>query len=108
MSRFNKRSQRQQAQNGNSATATKGEPPEHVVRLGMIKAAVWLNHSGEGDDERTYRTVTLSRSFQQDGEWTEQKITLYPTDIPIIGQVLQEALRHIFGVQTNDGEEVPY
>ena len=101
------RQQRNQGGGRNRQSTAKGEPPEQVVRLGAIKAAIWLNVSGDGKDERTYRTVTLSRSFQQDGEWVEQKISLYPNDVPAVNQVLGEVMRRLFALQTDTGEEVP-
>lgn len=43
------------------------QQPVDEVRLGGVKAAIWLN---ESDDGRTYHTTTFSRIYRNDeGEW---------------------------------------
>lgn len=43
------------------------QQPAAEVRLGGVKAAIWLN---ESDDGRTYHTATFSRIYRNDeGEW---------------------------------------
>jgi hypothetical protein len=95
------------SENGNGDGGQSGSPPEQVVRLGNLKAAVWLNSSGQGQQRRVYRSVSVSRRYQQNGQWQEQKLTLYPNDLPVLGEVLDEVMRRLFAMQGNDGEELP-
>jgi hypothetical protein len=94
--------------NGNGDGGQGGSPPEQVVRLGNLKAAVWVNTSGQGQQQRTYRSVSVSRRFQQNGEWKEQKLTLYPNDLPVLGDVIKEVLRRLLAMQDGGGEEAPF
>ncbi len=93
--------------NGNGDGGHTSSPPEQVVRLGNVKAAVWLNSTGQGQQRRVYRSVSVSRRYQQNGQWQEQKLTLYPNDLPVLGEVIQEVIRRLFAMQGNDGEDLP-
>ena len=92
---------------GGGTNGTKGERPEQVIRIGTLKAAIWLNASGEGGGGKAHRSVSLSRSFQQDGQWREQRINLLPSEVPAIGEILKEVMRRLFAAQNQDGEEIP-
>lgn len=40
--------------------------PEQRFSCGLVKATVWKNKSKAGEE---YRTVSISKSYQKDGEW---------------------------------------
>jgi len=107
MSQYQQR-QRARSGNGNAPKESKADPPEQVIRVGALKAAIWLNTTGEGDDKRPYRTVSIARSFQQDGQWAEQKISLYPGEVPTLAELLHEVMRRLFTMQAPEGEELSY
>ena len=39
---------------------------EKRINCGLVKATVWKNVSRDGNE---FRTVSLNRSYQKDGEW---------------------------------------
>lgn len=43
------------------------KPPIHEVRFGLIKAAVWLNKTKQGDRY----SVTFTRLFRNGDRWSE-------------------------------------
>ena len=42
--------------------------PVHTLRSGAVKAAIWKNEPATGG---TYFALTVTRSYQVDGEWRD-------------------------------------
>lgn len=47
---------------------TTKQKPEHTVRLGRVKAAIWANRGAKGG---VHFNVTLSRFYKVNGSWRE-------------------------------------
>ncbi len=65
-------------------------------RTGSIEAAIWENkRKKETGEEIEFKTVSLRRSWRQDGVWRDSVINLRRNDIPKIQVVLSEALKEL-------------
>ena len=73
--------------------------PEKKFNVGLIKATVWKNVSKDGNE---FRSVSLNKSYQKDGEWKNTN-SLGTNDIDKAIQVLEEARDYINGAE----EEAP-
>ena len=83
--------------------------PEKKFNVGLVKATVWKKKSG---DDNEFRTVSLNKSYQKDGEW-KNTTSFGVNDIDKAIQVLEEARDYINGggegtegTESNEAEEV--
>ena len=60
---------------------------EKKFNIGLIKSTVWKNVSKDGNE---FRSVSLNKSYQKDGEWKNTN-SLGVNDIDKAIQVLEEA-----------------
>ncbi len=67
--------------------------PEKKFNVGLVKATIWKNKSREGN---AYRTVSLNKSYQQNGEWKNCN-SFGENDINKAIQVLEEARNYLHG-----------
>lgn len=66
--------------------------PAREFRLGRIRAAVWLNQSGQGD---AWYSVTVTRSYKDGDEWKDT--TSYRRDdLPLVAKVADLAFAWIW------------
>ena len=76
--------------------------PEKKFNVGLIKATVWKNVSKDGNE---FRSVSLNKSYQKDGEWKNTN-SLGVNDVDKAIQVLEEARDFINGC--SEGSESTY
>jgi hypothetical protein len=70
--------------------------PVHEVRSGLVKAAIWRNETGD----HAWYSVTLSRLYQQDGNWRDSK-SFGLGDLARVAEVADLAMQWI-GLQADD------
>jgi len=71
--------------------------PEKQFRMpGGISTAIWSRQVEEHGQTRTKFSVKLQKSTRSeaDGDWKNQDIFLFPTEIPAAITVLQKAYEH--------------
>ena len=79
------------------ATATKSKPkeaknrPVHEVRLGRVRAAIWLNESENG----AFYNVTVTRIYKDGDEWKDSG-SFGRDDLPLLAKVCDQAHTWIF------------
>ena len=72
-------------------------------RSGGIEAAIWSNKRKRNDGEEIeFKTVSLRRSWKQDGVWRDSTINLRRNDIPKSQVILNETLKELL---LDHGEE---
>lgn len=77
-------------------------PPAHVVRLGRIKATIWLNQAKDG---RAYYGVTAARVYRTgDGEWA-QATSFDRGDLLPLAEALRLAFLWICENPVNHGDD---
>lgn len=76
--------------------------PIHEIRLGRIRAAIWQNHSENGD---AWFNVTVSRSYR-DGEETKDTTSFGRDDLPIVAKVADMAYAWIWTLDVPAHESV--
>ena len=59
--------------------------------MGKIKCLIWQNSSGE----KTFHNVTIVRIYKDGDDWKEST-SFGRDDLPIVGQVTQEAWKWIY------------
>ena len=86
--------------------ATKSNPktrPVHEIRLGRIRAAIWVNETPNG----IRHNVTVSRLYKDDDGWKDSS-SFGRDDLPLVGKVLDRCHTWIFeqtGNVTNGNAE---
>jgi hypothetical protein len=81
------------AASGPVETKSGGNKPVHEVRLGRIRASIWLNRNSKGEE---WFSVTLSRSYKNaEGAWKNSS-SLGLDDLLVAGEVLRQAALWIF------------
>ncbi len=73
---------------------------EKKINIGLIRATVWKNTSRDGNE---FRSVSLNKSYQKDGEWKNTN-SLGEADIDKAIQVLEQARDYLNG--SNSSEEI--
>lgn len=68
--------------------------PEATFRLGSVSATVFVQETGNGDDKRSFRTVSLQRSYR-DGDQTKYSGSFTAGDLPAAIRTLQLAQEHV-------------
>ena len=71
-----------------STTKTK---PQHEIRLGRIKAAIWANETENG----TRHNVTVSRIYKDGDQWKDST-SFGRDDLPLVAKVVDQAHSWIF------------
>lgn len=71
--------------------------PVHEIKIGNIKAVVWLNPGKDGKSE--HHSVSLSRSFKVGEEWKQSK-SFFAADLPKVADVATQAEQWIAGNRT--------
>lgn len=74
--------------------------PVHVVRYGVIKAAVWKNQTSSGP----MYNVTVSRSYKDGEEWKDTG-SFGADDLLTLAKALSEAHTWIFAQRSRDAEQ---
>jgi hypothetical protein len=67
--------------------------PAHEVRLGRIRAAIWLNQS---EDEDVWFNVTLTRLYREGNQWKDST-SFRKDDLPVASKALDMAYAWIWG-----------
>tara|TARA_R110002167_G_scaffold255063_1_gene461386 strand:- start:182 stop:511 length:330 start_codon:yes stop_codon:yes gene_type:complete len=66
--------------------------PINEIRIGSIRASIWLNRPETG---MPWYTVTASRSYRdKKGDWRDVRSFNY-SDLPCVGEVLEQAMSWI-------------
>ncbi len=78
-----------------------GNQPEKKFNSGLVRATVWKNKSSTGDE---FRTVSLSRGYQKDGEWKNTN-SMGEGHLEQAISVLKQARDFINGSGAEEGEE---
>lgn len=68
--------------------------PEATFRLGSVSATVFVQETGSGRDKRSFRTVSLQRSYR-DGDETKYSGSFTAGDLPSAIRSLQLAQQHV-------------
>lgn len=68
--------------------------PEATFRLGSVSATVFVQESGDGSDKRSFRTVSLQRSYR-DGDQTKYSGSFTAADLPAAIRTMQLAQAHV-------------
>ena len=68
--------------------------------MGLIRATVWKNTSRDGNE---FRTVSLNKSYQKDGEWKNSN-SFGADDLEKAIDVLKQAQDYLNG--SNETEEI--
>ena len=74
--------------------------PDHTVRLGRIRAAIWANQTEDSD---VWFNVTISRLFKDDGKWRDAD-SFRRDDLPIVAKVVDMAYTWIWNQQISHPE----
>jgi hypothetical protein len=77
--------------NGNGNGTAKANAPVHEVRLGAIKAAIWLNDTKNG----ARHSVKITRLYKDGEEWRTTD-TFGRDDLPLVEKVAALAHAWIF------------
>lgn len=67
--------------------------PEKRFNVGLVKATVWKNKSGAGDE---FRTVSVNKSYMKDGEWKNSN-SFGADDLGKAIDVLKQAQEYLNG-----------
>ena len=70
--------------------------PEATFRLGSVSATVFVQQTGNGNDKRSFRTVSLQRSYR-DGDETKYSGSFTAGDLPAAIRTLELAQQHVEG-----------
>lgn len=81
------------------------QKPVHEIRLGRIRAAIWLNETKNGPRH----SVSLSRLYKDDDGWKDSS-SFGRDDLPLIEKVAASAHAWIFASRqadngANEGEQ---
>ena len=76
------------------------QPPEHVVRFGLIKVAIWKNHTKSGDRH----SVTVVRLFKDGDRWREST-RFGRDDLPLVAKAVDVAHTWIFAQHRESSNE---
>jgi|SRR3989344_6080785 len=69
--------------------------PEKKFSTGGISATIWKNNGVSRSGQQTeYRTITLQRRYNKDGEWKSTN-SLRLNDLPKAALVLQKSYEHL-------------
>ena len=74
-----------------NATTISNNRPTHQIRIGSIKAAIWLNSSQSGD----FHSVTFERLYKDGEEWKSTP-SFGRDDLLIMAKVADKAHDWIF------------
>lgn len=66
--------------------------PAHQIKLGNIRAAIWIN---EGKESTPWFSVTLSRLYKDGDDWKDTT-SLRRDDLPVASKILDMAYQWIW------------
>ena len=66
--------------------------PVHEIKLGRIRASVWLN---EGSKDVCWYSVSVTRAYREGERWKESS-SFSRDDLPIVSKVAEMAYRWIW------------
>ena len=69
--------------------------PAHEIRLGRIRAAVWVNEKGQDD---VWFNVTVTRLYKDDNRWNDSN-SFRRDDLPVVAKVMDMAYAWIWSHQ---------
>ena len=75
------------------------KPPVHTLRIGAIKATVWLNENERG----AWHSVSLCRLYKDGDEWKDSA-SFGRDDLPLVAKVVDQAHSWIFEQSTAGGQ----
>jgi len=83
-----------------------GNRPIKKFRSGVIEAAIWLNSKKKDNEEISYKTVSISKSWKakNDITWRNEVINLRKGDLQKVILVLQKAQEELL-LSQEEGEE---
>ena len=61
--------------------------PKHSIRKGRISAAIFENEKGT--------SIVLQKSFKKDKEWKNMNLTVFPSELDAIKEVLEGVGSHL-------------
>ena len=79
--------------------------PIEKFRSGAIETAIWENSKEIEGNEVGFKTVSLRRSWKQDGVWRDSKINLRRNDLQKAILVLQKAQESLLLEEKQDDQE---
>lgn len=80
-------------QSARSSKPTAAKPaPIHTIRMGLVKASIWLN---EGSDGQKFHNVTFVRSYNKDDQWHDTT-SFGRDDLPLLVKVADAAHSWIY------------
>lgn len=71
--------------------ASKSNKPVHEIKLGLVKATIWLNQTESGDRHN----VTFAKLYIKDEQWHETQ-SFGRDDLPLLMKVANRAHSYIF------------
>ena len=80
------------------------QKPEHVIRLGRIKAAIWRNDVQTGGVRHNVTITRLYKPDEDDREWKEST-SFGRDDLPLVAKVADQAHTWIFEETQRQQEE---
>ena len=69
--------------------------PTHEIRLGRIRATIWMNQTQDAD---VWFNVTVSRLFKDDGKWRDSD-SFRRDDLPVVAKAVDMAYEWIWNRQ---------
>ena len=70
--------------------------PIHEIRVGKIRAAIWVNENGSND---VWYSVTLSRHYKDGNGW-KNRASFGRDDLPVVAKLMEMAYAWIWDRQT--------
>ena len=75
--------------------------PVKEFKEGLVKAAIFERTVQGQNGSFKSQSVALQKSYQKEGQWNNQSITLFPKDLPRFVKVLTDVAKHL-GVKIED------
>lgn len=88
-----------------SETEVRNRPPLHSFSVQGLSVSLWENQNDQEDGTvRTSRSVQVRKSFfsRRDNAFAEQKISLNPTELSCLAELLRRMEEHIVEHRCSD------
>ncbi len=80
--------------------------PIKKFRSGNIESSIWLNEKQDKEGNKiNFKTVSLRKSWNQEGKWHDSTINLRRNDLQKIILVLNKAQEELLLSEEKEGEE---
>lgn len=80
--------------------------PIKKFRSGNIESSIWLNEKQDKEGNKiNFKTVSLRKSWNQEGKWHDATINLRRNDLQKIILVLNKAQEELLLSEEKEGEE---